>query len=129
MQVLVVDNDNDSVQMYKILLNHFEAIVTLSRSVNDALNILGWLRPNIIVCEIRFLGESAYRLLKKLHAIEAGNGNHTPINVTSTCGIGFHEQIPGIFDGYLLKPFDPGQLVLTIANFLMYRRNNSLASV
>jgi CheY-like chemotaxis protein len=118
-QVLVVDNDNDSGEMYEILLNHFDAIVTLSKSIKNALEILDLLIPNIIVCEIRFLGESVYRLIEKLHAMEAGSGNHIPIIVTSTCDTGSREQISDVeFEGYLLKPFDPEELVLTIVNLM-----------
>lgn len=101
--------------------------MTLSSSVKNAVEILDWLIPNIIVCEIRFLGESVYRLIEKLHAMKLGTGNHIPIIITSTCDNGNREQIPGIeFEDYLLKPFDPEQLVLAIANLLMYRRNNLL---
>jgi CheY-like chemotaxis protein len=95
-QVLVVDNDNDSGQMYNTLLNHFDVIVTLARSVKNALEILDWLIPNIIICEIRFLGESVYRLFEKLHAIEANSGNHIPIIVTSTRYISSREQIDDV---------------------------------
>lgn len=118
-QILVVDNDNDSGEMYDTLLNHFDAIVTLAISVKNALEILDWLIPNIIICEIRFLGESVYRLFEKLHAIEVGSGNHIPIIVTSTRYISSREQIDDVeFEGYLLKPFDPEELVLTIVNLM-----------
>ena len=93
-QVLVIDNDNDSGEMYDILLTHFDAIVTFSRSVKDALEILDWLIPNIIVCEIRFLGESVYRLIEKLHAMEAGNGNHIPITVLQHATIAKKSKFP-----------------------------------
>ncbi len=47
-QVLVVDNDSDYGEMYEILLKHFDASVTFSRSINSALKIIDWLIPNII---------------------------------------------------------------------------------
>lgn len=129
-QVLVVDNDNNSGEMYNVLLNHFNAIVTLSRSVKEALEILDWLIPNIIICETRFLGESVYRLIEKLDAMEARSGNHIPIIVTSTCDTSCHEQIPGVeVEGYLLKPFNPEQLVLMISNLMQVHRNNLLAYI
>jgi CheY-like chemotaxis protein len=129
-QVLVVDNDKSSGEMYDVLLNHFDAIVTLARSVKEALEILDWLIPSIIVCEIRFLGESIYRLVEKLQAMETRSGNHIPIIVTSTCDATSREQIPGVeIEGYLLKPFNPEQLVLTISNLMQVRRNNLLAYI
>jgi CheY-like chemotaxis protein len=124
-QILLIDNNNDCIEMCDFLLNHFGATVTLSRSVKDALEIFDWLIPNIIVSEIRFLGESVYRLIEKLQTMEASGGNHIPIIVISTCCTGSREQIPDVeFENYLLKPFDPEELVLTIVNLMQVRRNN-----
>lgn len=116
-QVLVVDNDRDSRDLYAILLQDLSANVITAASVKEALEILSWFRPNIIVCEIRFLGESIYTLLSTLNAIEADNGNHIPIIVTSTCTTGTCDQIPDVeFEGYLLKPLDLDKFVSMIRN-------------
>ncbi|MBN3882826.1 MAG: response regulator [Nostoc sp. JL34] len=116
-QVLVVDNDRDSRDLYAILLKDLSANVITAGSVKEALEILSWFTPNIIVCEIRFLGESIYTLLSTLNAIEADNGNHIPIIVTSTSTTGTCEQIPDVeFEEYLLKPLDLDKFVSTIMN-------------
>ncbi|MEH2149051.1 response regulator [Nostoc sp.] len=116
-QVLVVDNDRDSRDLYAILLQDLSANVITAASVKEALEILSWFRPNIIVCEIRFLGESIYTLLNTLNAIEADNGNHIPIIVTSTSTTGTYDQIPDVeFEEYLLKPLDLDKFVSMIRN-------------
>ncbi|MEH1886224.1 MULTISPECIES: response regulator [unclassified Nostoc] len=116
-QVLVVENDRDSRDLYAILLQGLSANVITAGSVKEALEILSWFRPSIVVCEIRFLGESIYTLLNKLTAMEADNGNHIPIIVTSTSTTGTHDQIPDVeFEEYLLKPFDLDKFVSMIRN-------------
>lgn len=116
-QVLIVDNDRDSRDLYAFLLKDLSADVITAGSVNEALEILSWFTPNIVVSEIRFLGESIYTLLNALSAIEAGNGNHIPIIVTSTSTTGTHDQIPDVeFEEYLLKPFDLDKFVSMIRN-------------
>lgn len=114
-QVLVVDNDRDSRDLYAFLLEDLSANVISTGSVKEALEILSWFTPNIVVCEIRFLGESIHTLLNKLTAMKADNGNHIPIIVTSTSTIGTHDQIPDVeFEEYLLKPCDLDKFVSLI---------------
>ncbi|MEH1945765.1 MAG: response regulator [Nostoc sp.] len=116
-QVLVVDNDRDSRDLYAFLLENLSANVITAGSVKEALEILSWFTPNIVVSEIRFLGESIYTLLNTLNAIEVDNGKHIPIIVTSTSTTGTCDQIPDVeFEEYLLKPFDLDEFVSMIVN-------------
>ncbi|MEH1816975.1 MAG: response regulator [Nostoc sp.] len=118
-QVLVVDNDRDSRDLYAFLLEDLSANVITAGSIKEALETLSWLTPNIIVSEIRFLGESIYTLLNTLDAIEVDNGKHIPIIVTSTSTTGTCDQIPDVeFEEYLLKPFDLDEFVSMIVNQL-----------
>ncbi|MCW5316197.1 response regulator [Nostoc sp. KVJ3] len=111
-QVLVVDNDRDSRDLYAFLLKDLSANVITAGSVKEALEILSCFTPDIVVCEIRFLGESIYTLLNKLTAMEADNGNHIPVIVTSTSTRGTYDQIPDVeFEDYLLKPCDLDKFV------------------
>ncbi|MEH2458950.1 response regulator [Nostoc sp.] len=116
-QVLVVDNDRDSRDLYALLLKDLSADVITAGSIKEALEILSCFTPNILVCEIRFLGESIYTLLNTLSAMEADNSKHIPIIVTSTSTKGTHDQIPEVeFEEYLLKPFDLDKFVFLITN-------------
>ncbi|AVH69103.1 response regulator [Nostoc sp. 'Lobaria pulmonaria (5183) cyanobiont'] len=116
-KVLVVDNDRDSRDLYAILLKDLGANVITVGSVKEALEILSCFTPNILVSEIRFLGESIYTLLNTLNAIKADNGNHIPIIVTSTSTTGTCDQIPDVeFEEYLLKPLDLNEFVSMIVN-------------
>lgn len=117
LQVLVVDNDRDSRDLYAFLLEDLSANVITAGSIKEALETLSWFTPNIIVSEVRFLGESIYTLVNTLNAIELDNGKHIPIIVTSTSTTGTCDQIPDVdFEEYLLKPFDLDEFVSMIVN-------------
>ncbi|AFY41919.1 response regulator [Nostoc sp. PCC 7107] len=127
-QILVVDNDIDSGVLLTIFLSYFGANVITAGSIKEAVNSLTWFFPNIIICEIRFLGENVYVLLNKLTEIESLSKNYIPIIVTSTCVNGSIEQIPEIeFEGYLLKPIDLDKLLVMIEHLIPLVRNNLLA--
>ncbi|TAF06814.1 MAG: response regulator [Nostocales cyanobacterium] len=126
LQILVVDNDVDSGVLYSIFLNQFGANVMTSSSIKGALEILGWFVPHIIICEIRFLGESVYKLFKKLSVMEADNRNYIPVIVTSTSSTGIISEIPELeLERYLLKPVDLDQLMLMISKLFLPVKNNS----
>ncbi|WP_413173097.1 response regulator [Anabaena azotica] len=125
LQILVVDNDVDSGVLYTIFLTQFGANVMTSSSIEGALEVLRWFVPNIIICEIRFLGESVYKLFKKLSAMEAVNRNYIPVIVTSTSSTGVISEVPEIeLERYLLKPVDLDQLILMITKLFLTGKNN-----
>ncbi|MTJ51663.1 response regulator [Anabaena sp. UHCC 0253] len=118
-QILVVDNDVDSGLLYSIFLTGFGANVMVSSSIKGALEILHWFVPNIIICEIRFLGESVSKLFNKLSLMATNNMNDIPIIVTSTCNTSLIKEITDIeVERYLLKPFDIDHLMIMVVNLL-----------
>ena len=123
-QVLVVDNDRDSCYLYATLLSSLGAIVTIANSIKEALEVLRWFLPNILICEMRFYGESIYTLTAELSGIESTNGNHIPtIAVTAWVGDRFAQILEASFEGYLLKPIDLDQLVSLVTTFVLGQRN------
>jgi len=100
-KILVVDNDRDSRELYAFLLKRHDAKVITIGSIKDALVLLERFVPDILICEIRFLGESVYPL------IERGGGRMIPILVTSTCSTkSLAQQLTVNVEAYLIKPID-----------------------
>ncbi|MBD2294341.1 response regulator [Anabaena sphaerica FACHB-251] len=125
LQILVVDNDVDSGVLYSIFLTNFGATVKTSSSIKEALEILHWFVPHIIICEIRFLGESVYKLFNKLSVMEGDNRNYIPVIVTSTASTGIISEIPAIeLERYLLKPVDLDKLILMITKLFWTGEHN-----
>lgn len=124
-QVLVVDNDRDSQYLYATLLKGCGANVITAGSVKEAIDVLDWLLPNILICEMRFCGESIETLIAKLSDLETRGGNHIPaIAITTWITDSLAQILSAGFEGYLLKPIDLDQLVSMIRVLVVTRRNS-----
>ena len=106
-RVLVVDNDGDSRYLWTVLLESYNAQVKAIGTVKDALSLLDWFIPDILICEIRFLGESVYPLIYQIKYIALSNGKSIPILVASASPLTiFAQHLIVQFEDYLLKPID-----------------------
>lgn len=118
-QILVVDNDADSRCLYKFLLETYGARVTTVESIADAMTLLDYLVPDILVCEIRFLNEDVLPLIQRIKAVALGQGQRIPILVASaSCAVGFAQKLLTMVDDYLLKPVDVNHLVNDVWNLV-----------
>jgi CheY-like chemotaxis protein len=106
-QILVVDNDRDSRDLYAFLLEDHGAKVTASESIQNALDFLDGYIPNLLICEMRFLGESVLPLIQRVKSLAHSSGRSIPILVTSSCSpISLTQQLAVKVEAYLLKPID-----------------------
>ena len=124
-QVLVVDNDRDSRYLYETLLKGCGANVITVGSVNEAIDVLSWLLPNVLICETRFLGESINTLITKLRALEAHGETHIPaIAITTWITDSLTQILEAGFEGFLLKPIDLDHLVLMTRDLVVSSRKS-----
>jgi len=115
-RVLVVENDSDTLQMFKIVLEQNGADVVPTDSVPAALTQLEAQQPDAILTDIGMPGLDGYALVAEVRRMDAARGRHTKI-VAVTGFSGPREQdlaTASGFDGYVTKPFDPFTLVETI---------------
>ncbi|MFB2967529.1 two-component system response regulator [Aerosakkonema sp. BLCC-F183] len=111
-QILLVDNDRDTRDLYAFLMEDQGARVTASRSIQDALDFLDGYIPNLLICEMRFLGESVLPLIQRVRSLAFSSGRPIPILVTSTCDpISLAQELKVKVEEYLLKPVDIGDFV------------------
>ncbi|MBD2179905.1 response regulator [Planktothrix sp. FACHB-1355] len=119
-QILVVDNDYDSRYLYSILLEELGAKVTSASSIEQALSLLDWLVPDMMISEINFKGERVDPLMQRLKYLAIANGKSIPILVTSTCPTKSLDQYMQVgVEAYLLKPIYPDDLVFNIWSLLL----------
>jgi DNA-binding NtrC family response regulator len=103
--ILIVDNDRDSTDLYAHVLGGCEARVTTASSVEDGLASLNRLMPSVLICEMRFLGESVYPLIRRTQYLALKRGSSIPILITSTCSVAeFTQQSKIKTESYLCKP-------------------------
>lgn len=114
-RILVVDNDIDSRYLWTCLLEEYGADVTAFGSIKDAIAALDLLVPDILICEIRFLGEQVDPLIKRIKQIAAGNASIIPIVVTSTSPFNSLPQclqhLKIEIETYWIKPIDVNNFV------------------
>jgi CheY-like chemotaxis protein len=129
-QILVVDNDRDTLSLYAVLLESYGATVVVTASIGEALISLNWFFPDILICEMRFCGESVNTLTTKLSEMEKSTGSHilaiaTPTWITDSLA----QILDAGFEDYLLKPIDLDALVSLIKNLLISSRSDCLSVV
>jgi CheY-like chemotaxis protein len=122
-QILVVDNDRDSRDLYAFLLESRGATVTTLGSIKAALDFLNWCIPTLLICEMRFLSESVYPLIQQVRHLAVGSGTTIPILITSTCSLtNLAQQLQVTVEAYLLKPVDINDLVIQVWNLTYLSR-------
>lgn len=129
-QILIVDNDLDTRDMYTFLLEDLGANVTTTGSIEEALNLLDKLRPDVLITETVFLGESIDRLIQKLKHIVLTKGIFIPMVVTSTCSTrNLPQYLKGEFNAYLQKPIYIDDLVSKIGNLVVRAKITNPCSI
>ena len=118
-QILVVDNNRDSRDLYAFLLENYGANVTKIGSIEGALNFLNGCIPSILICEMRFMGESVEPLIQQVRSLELSSGRKIPILVISTCPLTILvQQLTAKIEAYLIKPIDIDRLVDEVFNLI-----------
>jgi response regulator RpfG family c-di-GMP phosphodiesterase len=130
--ILVADNDADSRYLWTLLLEEYGAKVMAFESIKDALASLENFMPDLLICEIRFLGESVTPLIDRVKHISITHERIIPILITSTCSpanfFHFFHDIAVVAKAYLLKPIDIDDFVDTALNLVNLRNESRLRS-
>ncbi len=77
-QILVVDDDQDALDMLTVVLTEAGAAVRTAASATEALALLRWIRPDVLVSDLAMPDEDGYSLIRNLRAIERESGRETP---------------------------------------------------
>ena len=124
-QILLVDNDRDSRALYAFLLESYGAKVTTIGSVKDALDLLTWQIPAILICDMRFLGETVDPLIRRVRELALSSSKAIPILATSTCPLmNLAEKLRLEIDSHLRKPIDIDCLVSEVWKLMLQGENN-----
>src|SRR5437762_12109006 len=109
--VLVVDDDPNIQSLFQMVLDHHGLELVAVAEQDAALEYLGEHTPNVIVVDIFLPASDGYKLLQAIRSLP--HLAHCP--VVATTAYYTTDTITDIersgFDGYLLKPLDPQELV------------------
>ncbi|MEH1901292.1 MAG: chemotaxis protein CheB [Nostoc sp.] len=118
--ILAVDDQADSRDLIKWMLEDFGAEVVVVSSAREAIAALTESpdRYNLLLADIGMPFEDGYSLIRQVRALDASAGGQIPA-VAITAYVSQQEQQMAIDAGFqihMAKPINPTQLVLMIAN-------------
>ncbi len=119
-QVLLVDDDSDTLQILRLVLTESNANVQTASSVAEALEMLQWCQPDVIVSDLAMPEEDGYSLIGKLKARESV-GNKPIATVALTAFVRVEDRARALsagFNMFVPKPVEPNELIAAIASLV-----------
>jgi signal transduction histidine kinase/PAS domain-containing protein/ActR/RegA family two-component response regulator len=116
LSVLVVDDQVDALRALTLGLEHYGAKVVSAASVGEALRVLEWARPDVLVSDIAMPGEDGYALIRALRAGSVEHAMRTPA-IALTAYASAEDRLRTREAGYqshLAKPIQPVELAAAI---------------
>ena len=116
--VLVVEDDEDTREVLRVMLEMCGARVICAGSARDGLQTFRREHPQAIVSDIAMPGEDGLGLLRRLRSLPASEGGLTPA-VALTAHAGTEQRIQTLSAGFQIhvpKPVQPAELVAVVAN-------------
>jgi CheY-like chemotaxis protein len=105
------------------LLTDAGAAVRIAASATEALNLLRWIRPDVLVSDLAMPDEDGYSLIRSLRASERDNGRQTPA-VALTAYVRAQDRARAVaagFNMFVEKPVDPDELISVIRSIVELR--------
>jgi signal transduction histidine kinase/ActR/RegA family two-component response regulator len=122
--VLLVEDHNDSRELFAQALKNAGAAVISFTAACEALDALESVRPSVIVADIGLPGEDGYSFIRRVRAHARQAVRQVPaIAVTAYATVPDRDEALAVgFQHHMAKPIDPIQLIETIHNVMRRRR-------
>ena len=117
-RVLLVEDEQDTRELIRTILEGCGAQVTAVASAGAALAALEQVRPDVLVSDIGMPGENGYELIKKIRALAPERGGKVPA-VALTAYAGPKDRRRALLAGFqthLAKPVEPDELLAVVAS-------------
>jgi len=124
-RVLVVDDEPDTRDMLRTIIEQFGAQVKTSASSAEALRVFHEWPPDVIVSDIEMPGEDGYQLMRRIRQLSPERGGQTPA-VALTAYARTDDRLRALSAGYqmhLAKPADPIEMAVVIASLAAQHHN------
>jgi signal transduction histidine kinase/CheY-like chemotaxis protein len=115
-RVLLVDDDQDTLTMLASMLTEYRAVVQTAASVAEALEVLEWYKPDVLVSDLAMPGTDGYSLIEQVRAREAESGQQIPA-VALTAYVRIEDRARALragFNMFVPKPVEPNELITAI---------------
>ena len=120
MKVLVVDDEEDTREFVRTVLERSGASVMTSYSVPHAMDIFERHRPDCVISDIGMPDEDGYSFIQRVRALPRHMGGETPV-AALTAYARDEDRLRILrsgFQAYILKPVEPSDLVVAVAGIV-----------
>jgi CheY-like chemotaxis protein/two-component sensor histidine kinase len=116
-KLLVVDDDVDSIQLVKLLLEKCGAIIKTCSSGAECLKCLPIDKPDVLISDIGMPGMDGYALIKQVRALSPEQGGRIPAIALTAFARSEDRRRAMLsgFDIHVSKPVEPGELIAVVA--------------
>jgi hypothetical protein len=117
-RVVVVDDEEDSRELARIVLRRAGAEVEVAASALGGFTAVRSFRPHVLISDIAMPDEDGYSLVRRIMALDASEGGGIP-SVALTAYASEIDRARALamgFSTHIAKPLQPEQLVAAVAN-------------
>lgn len=123
--VLVIEDDQPSLELMSYLLEAAGHRVVGARDGDDGFRLAVLHRPDVIVCDLQLPGSDGFTLLSSVRSTDAIR-RRPVIAVTAYAMVGDRTRVLRAgFDGYITKPIDPEAFSRQIGDYSTSNANSS----
>jgi len=115
-RVLIVDDDRDTLNMLTVMLADRKAEVQAAASAKEAIEILSWYRPHVLVIDLAMPDEDGYSLISRIRRDEQTLGRTVPA-VALTAQVRVEDRARALsagFNMFVPKPVEADELITAI---------------
>ena len=113
--VLIVDDDEDTLELLSAALTQRSANVTAVSSASEAIEAIRKSRPDVLISDIAMPGEDGYQLIRKVISLDLDQ----PLPAIAITAYAKEEDkesaLAAGYDYYLSKPVELGEFISTVA--------------
>ena len=117
-RILIVDDDPDTLQMLSVMLEERQAEVQAASSTEEAMEMLEWYQPHVVVLDLAMPGEDGYSLIQRIRRHEEMVGRTIPA-VALTAQVRVEDRARALsagFNMFVPKPVEVDELITAICN-------------
>jgi signal transduction histidine kinase/CheY-like chemotaxis protein len=118
LRVLAVDDEADTREMIRAVLEHCKMEVITAGSASEALEVIAQSHPDVLISDLGMPGEDGYALIAKVRSLPAERGGQIPA-AALTAYVRAEDRVKVLRSGFQLhvsKPLEPNELVAVVAN-------------
>jgi PAS domain S-box-containing protein len=118
LKVLVVDDDSDTCEMIRTVLEQCGGVVMTAMDADTALDAFRSWKPVVLISDIGLPEVDGYELVRRIREEEKASGLRTPA-VALTAFARIEDRVKALAAGYQMhvaKPVEPGELLTIVAS-------------